>query len=128
MADNITSQTTLKAEYLELETEVDRLVDDSGDLSVDPVPLHTAAWSAVKRDLAQRVPSVTEDDLTSTDSLQHPTHLWVMSRLYSLSGHDDDKVRAAHYWSRYKAEMRLVKLDVGGTQAASGSQTLMVRR
>lgn len=131
MVASITDDTSLRAEYFELESEYDRL-QDAADLAGGAAGLHEAAWTAVKRDLEQQVPPVTEDKLASTAALEHPTHLWVMYRLYELSGfgHDDDgdKTKSRRYYKRYQDAMRHGRWDTGSTTAASGSQTLMVRR
>jgi hypothetical protein len=131
MTTSITDDTSLRAEYFEVKGEYDRLLD-SPELAGGAVGLHDAAWTAVKRDLEQQVPSITEDKLNSTSALEHPAHLWIMHRLYHLSaftfGIEGDKTKSRSYYSRYQDAMRHGRWDTGSTTAASGSQTLMVRR
>lgn len=126
MAATITTQTTLKADYLVLVSELDRLVDAAEFDDDSCVGLHTAAWNALQRDLRKRRQGLEEADIADTSVLQHACHLWVLARLYEMSslGDDSDKVESAKFFSRYRKEMREVQIDDG---VMSASETFLVR-
>ncbi len=128
MAATISTDTTLRADFLILESTLDALqdaADFSGDTSVG---LHTAAWDALQRDLAVRRPPLTESDLDDSSELQHAAHLWVIARLYELSSIEADQVEATKFMKRYRTEMRRVQLTISGAEQPTGaSETLLVR-
>lgn len=127
MADSITTTATLKAECLELDAETDRLLD-AADFSGDSAAkLHKAAWSAVKRDLAERRPPVAEEDITDTTNLKYPTHLVSYHILYRLSEIEDDSDRSKGYWLKYRKKMRDIEPVTGTAQVATGSETFFAR-
>lgn len=124
MTTPITTQTTLKADYLILVSELDALVD-AAEFDDDCVGLHTAAYEDLLRDLGKRRPGLTEADIADTSVLKHACHLWVLARLYEMSGFEEGKVKAEHWYSRYRKEMREVQID---DSVSSASETLVVRQ
>jgi len=123
VADSITTTATLRAEGLEYDDEIDRLLD-AEEFDNEPLKPHKGGWSQVKRDLLRRRPELEESDLNDPTELMYVTHLCVLARLYDLSEIDDDGKKSQSYWARYRKEMKEVKLNDGVSQA---SETLMVR-
>lgn len=124
----ITTQTTLKAEYLIYQAELDRLVDAPEFTADGLTALHTTAWTAVQRDLARKRPGLLLADLSDTSELQHACHLWVLQRLYDASALDDDKVAAKRWRREYDSELSDVKITTsGGVTAAEAEDTMLVR-
>jgi hypothetical protein len=122
----ITTETTLKAEFLILLAELDRL-NDAADFSGDTsVGLHTAAWSQVKRDLARRRVPIAETDLTDPDELQHATHLYVLYKYYSLSELEEDKLLAKQWLTKYRKEMGDLEPTLNGVETASSGESTML--
>ena len=124
----ITTQATLKAEFLILAAELDRLVD-CPDYSYDAaVGLHTAAWEAVQRDLVRKRPGLALADLSDTSELRHACHLWILERLYSQSEMDEDRVQSKRWLAEYQRELSDVKVSVSGSvTAAEAEDTMLVR-
>lgn len=124
MVAAISTDTTLRADFLILEQTLDALQDAaefSGDSSVG---LHTAIWDEIQRDLLKRRPPLTESDLADSSALQHAAHLLVLARLYGLSDIEADKIEAAKWRAAYRQEMREVNID---DEPAAASETLLVR-
>jgi hypothetical protein len=128
MAATISTDTTLRADFLIYEAELDRL-QDAADFSGDSsVGLHTAIWTEIQRDLRKRTPPILEADLSDSSELQHAAHLLVVARLYSMSDIEEDQIAKEKWYAKYRKEMRQVNLTVGGTeQLESASETAFIR-
>lgn len=124
----ITSQTTLKAEYLIYQAELDRLVDAPEFDAAGMLALHSMAWDTVQRDLKRKRPGLVLADLSDTSELEHACHLLILHRLYDASALDDDKVASKRWRREYDIELAEVQLSVsGGATAAEAEDTFLVR-
>ncbi len=127
MAATISTDTTLRADFLILESTLDAL-QDAADFSGDSsAGLHEAIWTEMQRDLAKRRPPLEESDLTDSSELQHAAHLLVLARLFGLSGMEDDKIDVEKWRAKYRKEMREVNLTVGTEQEAAATETKLYR-
>ncbi len=124
MAATISTDTTLRADFLILASTLDAL-QDAADFDQDSsVGFHTAIWTEIQRDLKQRRPPLDESDITDTSVLQHAAHLLCLARLYDLTGIESDRIEAAKWRAEYGKEMRRVNLD---DDVAAGAETQLER-
>ena len=127
MAATISTDTTLKADFLIPLSTLNSLMDSADFTGDNSVGFHTSIWSEVQRDLKKRSPPVEESDLGDSSELQHAAHLLCLARLYGMSGLEQDIIDSAKWRSKYRKEMREANLTVGTEQPASASETTLVR-
>jgi hypothetical protein len=128
VAATITDQADLVDAYLVIRSEIERL-QTTEMRSDNCVGIHTAAWSAVKKDLLKRRLSIEEDDLSDTDELIDATLYYALHIFYRMSEIETDQVEAKRWYKRYKKEMTEVQLTISDVeQTRSGERTTIYRQ
>ena len=122
MATSISTQADLKAAWLILPSEIERLTTTEME-SDNWATVHEAAWTAVKTDLYMRRDKIQEDDLDDTSELLNATLYYVLHIAYRVSEIEDDVINSKKWYRRYAKELGEIELSVsGGTTARSAEQ------
>lgn len=128
MAATISDAADLVGAYLVVRSEIERLT--TSEMRADTyVGVHTAAWTAVKKDLAKRRNAIVEADLTDSSELLDATLYYVLNILYRMSEIETDQVEAKRWYKRYKKEMDEVQITVSSVEnVRSGERTQVYRQ
>jgi hypothetical protein len=127
VAATITEQSDLLAAWLVLPAELERLTT-SEMYSNNWLDLHTAAWSAVKKDLLKRRDPIEEDDITDTDELIDAVLYYVMHIAYRVSEVETDQIEAKKWYRRYTKEMNELQITVSGSAKTRNNARTVLQR
>jgi inhibitor of KinA sporulation pathway (predicted exonuclease) len=121
---NPATMVSLKASFLVLQAELERLVDAVDFTADDGADFIADVWEQVQRDLVRKRPGLDTSLIADATSLKHAVHLCAIYRLYALSEIESDKVEMNRWLTAYQRELSEVKLD---SSYAEGEGTMLVR-
>jgi len=119
MADSITTNADIVAEYPIILAEMSRLETD--EMRADEwAALHKAAWRRILRDLYRRADKLEETDLGDTSELKLAAIYYVLHLAYLANELEDEKLEASRWLEKYEKEMAEQALSVGGGGEVEG--------
>jgi hypothetical protein len=113
MAATITTQADLKAAELILPSEIERLTTAEREAD-NWVSIHTAAWSAVLKELYKRRDKLEESDLDTPAELEDATLFYVLHIAYRQSEIETDQVESKKWFRRYQKEISELEISSSG--------------